>query len=185
MTTFRITVRGDGTELRGYLRDEGGENLALLSEQMKPLGVVIASELDAGTTSLPITNDPSPETSYSIITGLLEQANGNPAEFIATVAHMHYMQAMVIRGERDEKEEAMTELGKRELHHFETEQVYERAVHERDAALQVIAQLEGIIHRIKQVRSNFPEKCEVHDEDEITCGWKHMIAGMDKVLADA
>jgi hypothetical protein len=40
------------------------------------------------------------------------------------------------------------------------------------------------IDAIKAIRSNFPEKCEVHDEDGITCGWKSMIAGIDKVLAN-
>jgi hypothetical protein len=46
---FRITVRGDGVELRGYL-DVGDQrdapSLAQFAEDMKPYGLVVASVAD-------------------------------------------------------------------------------------------------------------------------------------------
>jgi hypothetical protein len=44
---FRITVRGEGTELRGYAEFALSEDLAAFAGAMKPFGVVIASPADA------------------------------------------------------------------------------------------------------------------------------------------
>jgi len=41
---FRITVRGDNLELRGYL--DGEQTLLELADAMKGLGVVVASPAD-------------------------------------------------------------------------------------------------------------------------------------------
>jgi hypothetical protein len=43
---FRITVRGDNTELRGYLVPTDNNMLNELAECMKPFGMVVASAAD-------------------------------------------------------------------------------------------------------------------------------------------
>lgn len=106
---YRITVRGEGVELRGYV-DGTIERLESLSYLMKPFGIVVASEAD---------DDYDP---------------------------------------------------------FKNEDEYTRMMVGR------VDEAEGIVDQIKAIRSNFPEKCDVHDNDDITCGWKHMIAGIDEVL---
>jgi hypothetical protein len=43
---WRITVRNDGTELRGYLEAETGEVLEAFAAAMEPFGIVLASPAD-------------------------------------------------------------------------------------------------------------------------------------------
>lgn len=45
MTRIRITVRGENTELRGYM-DADRDALVAFSEAMKPYGMVVASPAD-------------------------------------------------------------------------------------------------------------------------------------------
>lgn len=46
MTRYRVTVRGTDIELRGIV--DGDATLQLLSREMQPLGMVIASPLPDG-----------------------------------------------------------------------------------------------------------------------------------------
>jgi hypothetical protein len=43
---FRITVRGEGVELRGYIDDVGDYTLRHFSQAVKPFGLVMASAAD-------------------------------------------------------------------------------------------------------------------------------------------
>lgn len=119
----RITVRADNVELRGYINTESNEELVEFSQNMAPVGVVIASAADPDYDPFA----PSLELSLNTIIGLIQ--NNGIQDTEALVMHMagvHYMQAQVIQGERRQKEEAQAELTRRELHHFETEQELER-----------------------------------------------------------
>jgi hypothetical protein len=171
----RITVRGTDIELRGYLDDDNTDyRLVRFSKAMEPFGVVVAS---------PAADDYDP---FFI--------QGIPTEDV------WQMQATVIQGERALREGAEAELRDRELHHFEVEQENARLMATNTELAQLLAategradeytrmmvgrvnEAEGVVDQIKAIRSNFPEKCDVHDDDDITCGWKHMIAGIDEVL---
>lgn len=114
---FRITVRSETTELRGYTEVDSAEHLTEFAQNMAPVGVVIASgmheEFDWRTV-------PSPESSLELVKYYIDQG------FIEELAQIHFMQAMVIRGERDGRESAEAQLQERELHHFEVEQENEQ-----------------------------------------------------------
>ena len=100
---YRITVRGLGIELRGYVDqglDEDQPTLIEFANAMEPFGVVVAS---------PAEPDYDPFTRAGI-----------------PIEQVWQMQADVILGERALREEAQDELRRRELHHFETEQIVER-----------------------------------------------------------
>jgi hypothetical protein len=43
MTRYRVTVRGDHVELRGYIDVERMESLTVFSEAMRGFGIVVAS----------------------------------------------------------------------------------------------------------------------------------------------
>lgn len=181
---YRITVRGLGIELRGFMDQGLGEDQPTLEElahAMKPFGVVVASEAE---------HDYNPFQEW---TGHLQDRLAQ-----ATRAAAHWQQQVnnlqdlvdsnmdpdeipkirrIIMQRREIKEawraarnyQAMwrrtqTELEQRELHHFETEQILEK---------------------IKATRSNGPE-CTVHPgDDEIVCGWKMIVLGIDKALEEA
>lgn len=119
---FRITVRGLGIELRGFmdqLTDEDSPTLTDLADAMKPFGLVIASPMEGA----PNEGQPTPEGSMTFVADMVNVHGESVSEsFMATIAYTHYMQAMVIRGERDEKEELQRQMHERELHHFEVEQ---------------------------------------------------------------
>lgn len=126
VTTFRITVRGQNTELRGFHREEPGtETLGPLSQAMVPYGMVIASHAENDYDPFAISdpdNPPTHEKSKELITAWFEQARDSQDELIEWLAHIHFNQANVIRGERHQREQAEAELRDRELHHFETEE---------------------------------------------------------------
>lgn len=113
---YRITARGTDVELRGYV--SGDANVRLLAQALDGLARVFASPMS--TDGAPPT-DPSLETSLAQVTAMAEEAPSQ-LTFLAAIAQLHFMQAMVIRGERDQREAAEKELRDRELHHFETEQ---------------------------------------------------------------
>jgi hypothetical protein len=187
---FRITIRGEGTEIRGYATIEA--MAALTAPPGEQPYVVAASPAEDDYDPFAISQPeypPTPDASIDIIRGMWESSE-SPEDFLTNMAMMHFAQANVIRGERGRAERAekaigmvddeyhrmmvgrvdeaegeadrlRAELRDRELHHFETEHK---------------------IEQIMAIRSNFPEKCEVHDDDDVTCGWKHMVAGIDKAL---
>jgi hypothetical protein len=125
---FRITVRGDGIELRGYIDGpEGNEYKPVsdLSDALDPFGMVIASAAEDDYNPFRISEPeypPTPEKSMSLIQHMWNEETTSPEEFIAKVAMLHFGQAVVIRQERALREKAETELRDRELHHFETEE---------------------------------------------------------------
>jgi hypothetical protein len=186
---FRITVRGDGTELRGYM-DASVDGLADFAHQMDGFGIVVASPAEDDYDPFAISQPefpPTPEASIEVIAGffnLIDDQGGDEDQLVGLLAGLHFQQANVIRGERFQREQAEAELRDRELHHFEVEQMSENYLNGLRRAEELNRGLVAQIEDIKAIRSNFPEKCEVHDEDDITCGWKSMIAGIDKVLAD-
>jgi hypothetical protein len=124
MTIYRVTVRTPGkTELRGFTSVDSFEEMQEWSNAMAPIGQVVASVMDGQQDDL-LAGQPTPEKSEELIKGIIAQ--NSPENALAALSHLHYMQAMVIRGERDSHEAAVMELRDRELHHFETEQENER-----------------------------------------------------------
>jgi len=119
---FRITVRGNDIELRGYM-DGDGQDLNALSLAMDPFGMVVASQAEDSYNPWAATADASMELILSI---LAQQEYPNLPDLIRHMANVHYMQANVIQGERALRESAEAELRDRELHHFEVEQENER-----------------------------------------------------------
>jgi hypothetical protein len=120
MTRFKVTVRGDGVELRGYVDNY----LPGIARVMEPYGVVVASEASDDYNPFGITEPdypPSLENSIDVLTGIAASSAGI-VSLIENFASLHYGQAMVIRGERFQREQAEAELRNRELHHFEVEQ---------------------------------------------------------------
>lgn len=167
MTRMRITVRGDGTELRGYATMEA--LVSLTSPPGEQPYIVTASPADDDYNPFAISepeNPPTLEKSIDVLTDIAKESS-NLVEVIERFAAIHYGQAMVIRGERGRAERAEAELVGRELHHFETEQ---------------------IIERIQAARSNHPPLpvCQKHpdEQDAIKCGWRSAVEDIDKVLAD-
>lgn len=119
---MRVTVRGEGTEIRGYATIEA------LASLTSPPGeqpyVVIASPAEDDYNPFQISEPdypPTLEQSRQIIADMM-LLHDDPLE---AIAYMHYMQATVIRGERGRAERAEKELLLRELHHCETEQINE------------------------------------------------------------
>jgi hypothetical protein len=113
MGRIRITVRGTRTELRGYL-DGDMERLERFADAMKPFGTVAASPAD---------DDYNPFEEMDVSTSLntiLQRIDASEvdqpilSELIMSMAHVHAMQAAVIRGERaraDAAEQALRERG--------------------------------------------------------------------------
>jgi len=118
----RVTVRGHGLELRGFI-DSEQTDLVEFSNALNGFGLVIASPMEPMVE--PFDGQPDLEGSRAKIMEFLADVPDAPT-FIERVVHLHFMQAMVIRGERDRAERAESELQERELHHFETEQENER-----------------------------------------------------------
>lgn len=117
---YRITVRGLGLDLRGFMDqrlDEDQPTLTDLADAMKPFGLVMASPMEGK----PFEGQPSMEQSIDVVQGVVASADDLVAA-IEGMAMLHYGQAMVIRGERDEREEGIRLMHERELHHFEVEQ---------------------------------------------------------------
>lgn len=98
----RVTIRGEDTEIRGFLPTA---SLPAFAAAMEPFGIVMASPL-GGPSEL---SNPSLATSIAHVESLRDTAF-DEAAFIAEVATLHYLQAMVIRGERDRAEAAEREL---------------------------------------------------------------------------
>lgn len=132
MTRFRITVRGDGAELRGYIDGSHG-TLNDFAGLMTPVGVVVASPAEDDFDPFAITepgHPPTPERSFAVVTELYADSE-NTVDFMERMAQIHFGQANVIRGERYLREKAEAELMARELHHFEVEQENERLRNEQ------------------------------------------------------
>jgi hypothetical protein len=132
MSRFKITVRGDQIELRGYANPADGTYLQSLALAMEPFGIVVASIAEDIYDPFAISEPeypPTEEGSRQVITGMMEGADA--PTFIDRMVQLHHMQAVVIRNERALREQAEAELRDRELHHFEAEQENEalRATH--------------------------------------------------------
>lgn len=119
---FKITIRGNGVELRGYIDGEHAD-LNAFAGAVKPW-MVVASPAADDFNPFGITepeHPPTLEASIDILTGIAA-SSGNMVEVIENFAALHFGQANVIRGERYQREQAEAELRDRELHHFETEE---------------------------------------------------------------
>jgi hypothetical protein len=169
---FRITVRGDGIELRGYIDGpEGNEYKPVsdLSDALDPFGMVIASVAADNYDPFRISEPeypPTIEASREVIRSIMG-SDVDAGTIMNILATLHLSQAEVIRQERALREKAEAELRDRELHHFETEQ---------------------LLDRLRQARSNHPDLpvCEKHPDpqDFVKCGWRSAIEDIDKVLAE-
>ena len=181
-TRFRITIRGLGVELRGYMDqgiDEDQPTLEELAEAMKPFGVVVASEAE---------RDYNPFAEW---TGHLQDRLARLSRNIGHFQQRAENAEATLKADIDPKEMPLRrrivmqrreireawnssamyqrmwrrvkgQQQERELHHFETEQILER---------------------VQAARSNHPE-CDVHkDDDPVTCGWKMVVQDIDKALA--
>lgn len=119
---FRITIRGEGVEVRGYV-DGDMSDLELLASVAAPWQVIASpapADFDPFRISEP-DQPPTLEASQSVIESIFNDAPND--EFAhQMLATIHQMQAVVIRQERALREKAEAELRDRELHHFETEQ---------------------------------------------------------------
>lgn len=118
MSRARITVRGEGLEFRGFMPNKRLPEFAAI---MRPFGMVIASPIRDHEPM----DDPTLAASMERVEDIHSTAEGEVA-FRAEMATLHYMQAMVIRGERDQREYVEREMASRELHHFETEQLLDK-----------------------------------------------------------
>lgn len=132
-TVFRITVRGLAIELRGQFHDLGDEDqpsVQNLADALAPFGMVIASHAPDDYDPFAISdpeNPPTHEKSKELIQSWFDTADADHRdELIDYLAHIHFNQALVIRGERGVRDAAERELHQRELHHFETEQVLDQ-----------------------------------------------------------
>jgi hypothetical protein len=110
MTRFRITARGVDVELRGYA--DGVANAAILADAVKPMGlVVMASEAADDFNPFAISEPeypPTIEASLTLIQGIFDMAQGagvEQDELVRALAELHYAQALVIRGERGQREQ--------------------------------------------------------------------------------
>jgi hypothetical protein len=124
---FRITIRGEGIELRGYV-DGDPEDLDALARMCDPW-LVVASVAPDDYDPFAISDPGDPPTrrqSLSLIQHMWDEDTASPEKFVSDVAMLHFAQAVVIRQERALREKAEAELRDRELHHFETEQENER-----------------------------------------------------------
>lgn len=121
---YKVTVRGDGAELRGYVTVPTMEALGLAAKAVKPIGVMVASPAAEDFNPFAISepeHPPTLENSIDVLTGIAASSTGL-VDVIERFAAIHVGQAMVIRGERYQREQAEAELRDRELHHFETEE---------------------------------------------------------------
>lgn len=194
---FRITVRGLGIELRGYMDQGLGEDQPTLEElahAMKPFGVVVASEAE---------HDYNPFEEW---TGHLQDRLARATRMAAHWEQQaHNLQDLVdsnmdpdeipkvrrIIMQRREIKEAwryvrnLQSMLKREKGLREDAQnvagearteLHQRELHHFET--------EQILDRIKAARSNHPE-CEKHpDDDVVKCGWKIAVQDIDRALSD-
>lgn len=110
---FRITVRyPNKTELRGFTTVDSIEELQEWSQAMAPIGMVIASPAEGEDFDPFQPGDahhaPTPEDSLAVVREKATEAE-TADEFLGAMSWLHYMQAMVIRGERDQRLEAEQE----------------------------------------------------------------------------
>jgi hypothetical protein len=166
-------------ELRGYV--DGSANLGILADAVKPMGVVVmaspaADDYNPFVISEP-ENPPTIEKSLEIIQGFFDQADAvgaNEDELVRALAELHFGQALVIRGER----------GQREYSERENEQLRGDHTDSEKALIDTVNKQADVIERIKTARSNHPE-CNVHpDDDTVACGWKRAVQDIDKALAE-
>lgn len=124
MTRYRITLRGVDVELRGYV--DGSANLRIIADAVDPMGLmVVASEADDDFNPFAISQPeypPTVEMSREVIERAF-QGKFTIDDVQEELAKIHFMQALVIRGERHLREMVEAENLRRELHHFETEQM--------------------------------------------------------------
>lgn len=121
---FKLTIRGEGFEVRGYIDADHEARLVDLSNAVKPFGLVIASIAPDYYQPFGITdpdNPPTPAMSTEQIKAIRAECEDEES-FITRIAWLHFSQASVIRGERFRYEQAESELMARELHHMEVEQ---------------------------------------------------------------
>jgi hypothetical protein len=128
---YKITVRGQGVELRGRFdepTDEDASTLRYFAEQMEPFGIVVASPAEDDFDPFAIDqpeHPPTLENSIDVLTGIAASSTGL-VEVIERFAAVHHAQAQIIRMERGRRMQLEKELLSRELHHFETEQIVDR-----------------------------------------------------------
>ncbi len=163
---FRVTIRDNDMELRGYV--DGEDVLRTVADDMHPTQVIAspaADDYNPFGISQP-EYPPTLDSSIELISEIVESAE-SPEDLISTLAQLHLAQAIVIRGERYQRESAEQGLLDRELYQFEAEH---------------------IIARIKAARSNHPDLpvCEKYPdpEDFVKCGWRSAVEEIDKVLEE-
>jgi hypothetical protein len=96
-------------ELRGYV--DGSANLGILADAVKPMGVMVmaspaADDYNPFVISEP-ENPPSIEASLELMQYYFDQAKEQGVDqstLIGALADLHYGQALVIRGERGQRE---------------------------------------------------------------------------------
>lgn len=115
MTRNRITVRGEGIELRGYIDAESGNEIErLFADDLDERAVIMVSpaeddynpfvsELPEGISEPDF--PPDLNASREIIQSTAMHSTG-VVDFFEQMAVLHYNQALVIRGERGRAERA-------------------------------------------------------------------------------
>lgn len=163
---FRITVRGDGTEVRGYATMEA------LASLTSPPGeqpyMVIASPADDDF-------DPFKEEQLRELHHFeTEQENER-----LKADHTESEKALIdqVNTQADTIERLADELAQAQNNHADLVRKYR----ERGTR---ITEARNTIKRIAEARKAHPE-CDVHpDDDPIQCGWKQAVVDIDKALED-
>lgn len=109
MTRFRITVRGEGIELRGRIdADSPNEIERLFADDLDERAIIIASPAADDYDPFAITEPDRPptiESSRELIRDIMGQ-NVDAGQVIEYLAALHHQQAYVIRGERRRADQA-------------------------------------------------------------------------------
>jgi hypothetical protein len=115
---YRITIRGDHAELRGYISTPTDEGLRIAAQAVTPIGLMVASPVGEDYDPFAISEPDHPPTiegSKAVIERFIEEADGDMHTLLESLAVLHNAQALVIRGERYLRERAEAELRDREL----------------------------------------------------------------------
>ena len=106
MTRFRITIRGEGIELRGYVDGDMSEleMLAGFAAPWQVLASLAPDDFDPFRISEP-DYPPTIETSRELVRSIMG-SDEDAASVMETFAVLHFQQANVIRGERHRAEVA-------------------------------------------------------------------------------
>jgi len=162
---MRVTIRGEGTELRGYATMEALASLTSPPGEQPYMVVASPAEDDYD----PFKEQEKRELHHFEVeqeNARLEADNGRLQRNLEQEQHEHastlhigqaYMQ------ERDELREDHTESEK--------------------ALIDEVNRLTDVLEKIKVARSNHPE-CEKHpDDDVVSCGWKVVVQDIDRALS--